>query len=60
MERYQDLAFRTAYVIVRDTADSDLAAIAERARARVLAEHTAERRAEQLEREVDGLVRAAA
>jgi spore maturation protein CgeB len=46
--------------IVRDTADSDLAAIAERARARVLAEHTAERRAEQLEREVDGLVRAAA
>jgi spore maturation protein CgeB len=46
--------------IVRNTDGATLARVAERARARVLREHTAERRAEQLEREVDELVRAAA
>jgi spore maturation protein CgeB len=49
-----------AACIVRDTDDATLARVADRARARVLREHTAERRAEQLEREVEELVRAAA
>jgi spore maturation protein CgeB len=46
--------------IVTTVDDEELAAIAEAARARVLAEHTAERRAEQLEAEVAELVGAAA
>jgi spore maturation protein CgeB len=46
--------------IVSTTTDEELAAIAERARRRVLAEHTAERRAGQLEAEVAALVGAAA
>jgi spore maturation protein CgeB len=46
--------------IIRDSSDSTLAGIAQRARARVLAEHTADRRAEQLEREIGALVKAAA
>lgn len=46
--------------LLRRTEDDELAAIGRRARSRVLAEHTAERRAEQLEREVAGLARAAA
>ena len=46
--------------IVRDADDSTLARIARCARVRVLAEHTADRRAAQLEREVDALVKAAA
>jgi spore maturation protein CgeB len=46
--------------IVATTTDDELAAIARRARSRVLAEHTAERRAEQLEAEVAELVGAVA
>jgi spore maturation protein CgeB len=49
-----------AIAILREMEDGALAAIGARARERVLAEHTAERRAEQLEREVEALVRAAA
>jgi spore maturation protein CgeB len=46
--------------VVRECDDWALAEIANHARARVLAEHTAERRAEQLEDEVAALARAAA
>jgi len=46
--------------ILRDVGDDELDAIATAARERVLAEHTAERRAEQLEAEVAALTRVAA
>jgi spore maturation protein CgeB len=46
--------------LVRDVDDATLTAVARRARDRVLREHTAARRAEQLEQEVDQLMRAAA
>jgi spore maturation protein CgeB len=46
--------------IVTEVAPDELAEIGRRARARVLAEHTAERRAEQLEGYVAKFVRAAA
>lgn len=46
--------------LLRETSDSKLAAIGERARRRVLAEHTADHRAEELERHVRGLAGARA
>jgi spore maturation protein CgeB len=46
--------------LLTETAADELAEVGRRARARVLAEHTAERRAEQLEQYVAELQRAAA